>query len=149
MRIKEARKKAGLTQKELGERLGLSFQSIAQWENDLRRPKIDTVKRIATALDCSVEWLMGWDEIELLRILQTGEGQPSDETRRSMEFHLEHLMKRRQKEALQGAQIREETSLLMNLFSKLNTLGQQEAIKRVEELTEIPRYRAEPPTEEE
>ncbi len=53
-RIKAARKKAGMTQKELGEKLGLSFQSIAQWENDLRNPKYDTLQRIAAAL--GVEW---------------------------------------------------------------------------------------------
>ena len=51
--IKEVRKKAGLTQKELGERLGVSYQSIAQWENNLRKPKYDTLKRIAEALDVS------------------------------------------------------------------------------------------------
>lgn len=49
-RIKAARKKAGLTQKELGLRLGVSFQSVAQWENDLRNPKYETLQRIAAAL---------------------------------------------------------------------------------------------------
>ncbi len=53
-RIKEARKKAGLTQKELGEKLGVAYQTLAQWENDLRNPKYDTIKRIAAAL--GVEW---------------------------------------------------------------------------------------------
>lgn len=52
--IKNARKKAGLTQKELAQKLGLSFQSIAQWENDLRNPKIETIKKIADALN--VDW---------------------------------------------------------------------------------------------
>ena len=52
--IKAARKKVGLTQKELAQKLGLSFQSIAQWENDLRNPKLDTIKRIADALH--VDW---------------------------------------------------------------------------------------------
>lgn len=52
--IKSARKAAGLTQKELAQRLGLSFQSIAQWENDLRKPKIETLKKIADALGCTI-----------------------------------------------------------------------------------------------
>ena len=34
--IRDARKKKGLTQKELGERLGISDVSVAQWENGLR-----------------------------------------------------------------------------------------------------------------
>lgn len=55
-RIKAARKAAGMTQKELGEKMGLSFQSIAQWENDLRKPKFDTIERIAAVLG-----VMPWD----------------------------------------------------------------------------------------
>lgn len=51
--IKNARKRAGLTQKELAQKLGLSFQSIAQWENDLRNPKIETLRKIAKALECT------------------------------------------------------------------------------------------------
>ena len=58
-RIKDVRKKAGLTQKELGEKLGLAFQSIAQWENDLRNPKIDTLQRLAAALGVPLEELIG------------------------------------------------------------------------------------------
>lgn len=52
--IQQARKSAGLSQKQLGEKLGLSASMIGQWENDLRNPKYDTIKRIAAAL--CVEW---------------------------------------------------------------------------------------------
>ncbi len=48
--IKAARMRAGLTQKELGEKLGITYQTVAQWENDLRKPKIETLRRIAEAL---------------------------------------------------------------------------------------------------
>lgn len=58
-RIKAARKAAGMTQKELGERLGLAFQSVAQWENDLRNPKIETLQRIADALGVHIFDLTG------------------------------------------------------------------------------------------
>lgn len=53
--IKAARKAAGLTQKELAQKLGISFQSVAQWENDLRRPKFETIQKIADAL--GVDWM--------------------------------------------------------------------------------------------
>lgn len=55
-RIKAIRKDRGLTQKELGDRLGLSSQSVAQWENNLRKPKFETTLKIANALgvDASV-----------------------------------------------------------------------------------------------
>lgn len=52
--IRAMRQIRGLTQKELGQKLGLSFQSVAQWENGLRRPKIETLKRIADALEMPV-----------------------------------------------------------------------------------------------
>lgn len=49
-RIREARKKAGLTQAQLAEKLGIPFQSISQWERDIRHPKRETMERIADAL---------------------------------------------------------------------------------------------------
>lgn len=49
-RIKKVRKQAGMTQKALGEALGISYQTVAQWENDLRKPKQETLLKIAKAL---------------------------------------------------------------------------------------------------
>ena len=56
-RIRAIRKAKGLTQKELGERLGLSSQSVAQWENNLRKPKFETTLKIASALGIDVSVL--------------------------------------------------------------------------------------------
>lgn len=56
-KIKQVRKSAGLTQKELGERLGVSYQTVAQWENNLRNPKQETLQRIASALNVSTRSL--------------------------------------------------------------------------------------------
>lgn len=50
-RIKAARKKAGITQAELALRLDIPFQSISQWERDIRKPKKETILRIANALN--------------------------------------------------------------------------------------------------
>ena len=49
--IKIARKNAGITQSELAQRLNIPFQSVSQWERDLRNPKYETICRIAAALD--------------------------------------------------------------------------------------------------
>lgn len=57
-RIRAARKKAGLTQAELAAKLGISYQGVAQWENDLRNPKFETLLRIATALRTPIEDLL-------------------------------------------------------------------------------------------
>lgn len=60
-RIKDARRKADLTQKELGAKLGVAYQTVAQWENDLRKPKIETLTRIAEALGVDPYSLADWD----------------------------------------------------------------------------------------
>lgn len=53
--IQNARKKAGLTQAELGKKLGVSGSMIGQWENNLRKPKYETLTKIANVLDMSVD----------------------------------------------------------------------------------------------
>lgn len=59
--IKEARKQAGLTQMELAEKLGIPYQSVGQWERDVRNPKYESLCRIADALNTSVSYLLGQD----------------------------------------------------------------------------------------
>lgn len=49
--IRLARKNANLTQKELGEFLGVSQAMIGQYEKGIRNPKIETLGKIAHALN--------------------------------------------------------------------------------------------------
>ena len=53
-KIKEAREKAGLTQSQLAEAVGTTSQNISQYERGLRKPKYETLLKIAKALN--VEW---------------------------------------------------------------------------------------------
>lgn len=46
-KIKELRRKRGLSQKELANYLGVSFQTISKWENDVVMPDILMVPVIA------------------------------------------------------------------------------------------------------
>lgn len=57
-KIKQIRKQAGLTQKELAEQLGTTQQNLAQYENGKRRPKIETIEKIADALKIPVGHLL-------------------------------------------------------------------------------------------
>lgn len=50
-RLKKARSKAGLSQKELAARLGTTPQNLAQYENGKRNPKKETLAKMADALD--------------------------------------------------------------------------------------------------
>lgn len=60
-KIKEARKKANLSQKALGDKLGVSQQMITQYETGKSEIKPDTALKIAKALNISVEELLGLD----------------------------------------------------------------------------------------
>ena len=52
--IKRIRQEKGLTQKELGEKIGISQEAISLMEIGARKPKVDTAKKIADALNVSV-----------------------------------------------------------------------------------------------
>lgn len=57
--IRTKRKKAGLTQKQLAEKVGLSEQAIRMYELGKREPSSDMIKRIGEALDVAPESLRG------------------------------------------------------------------------------------------
>lgn len=57
--IRKIRQEKGLSQKELGKKFGVSQQMIGQWENGNSIPKMETLQKIADALDTSVAELMG------------------------------------------------------------------------------------------
>lgn len=51
-KIRNIRVHQGMTQKELGEKLGgISQQQIGRWENERANPKIETIQKIAAALN--------------------------------------------------------------------------------------------------
>lgn len=51
--VETARKRKGLTQPELAERLGLRQQTISKWEKGQARPRSGFVKEVAAELDLS------------------------------------------------------------------------------------------------
>ena len=53
--IKKYRKIKKMSQSQLGNIVGMSYQQIGQYENGKRSPKIATIKKIAAALGVSVE----------------------------------------------------------------------------------------------
>ena len=50
-RIRESRKKAGLTQAALAGECGVSRAAVAQWEGDVTKPSLDHLQKAADALD--------------------------------------------------------------------------------------------------
>lgn len=62
-RIRKARLKASMTQKELSEKSGINPVSISQYEKGLRNPKVETLKKFADALQISLYELMTEEEM--------------------------------------------------------------------------------------
>ncbi len=57
LRIKEARKTAGLSQEQLAVKLGIRFQAVQQWERGRTAPRSSLLPRLASELGKSPEWL--------------------------------------------------------------------------------------------
>lgn len=55
--LRALRKKAGMTQQELADKTGLTFQKISTYENtdDLKNITLWNILRIAEALNCTIE----------------------------------------------------------------------------------------------
>lgn len=58
-RIKSAREARSLTQKDLGDRVGLNDKQIWRYENGLNAPVADALTDIAKALEVSLDYLVG------------------------------------------------------------------------------------------
>ena len=57
--IKKLRQSRSLTQEELAERLGVSYQSVSRWETGLSYPDIELIPEIAAFFEVSTDVLMG------------------------------------------------------------------------------------------
>lgn len=57
--IKEQRTKAGLTQKQLAEKLFVTAQAVSRWESDEVEPSLDTVIKMADIFKISVDEMIG------------------------------------------------------------------------------------------
>ncbi len=63
-RLLRARQVRGLSQGDLAKRAGLPPSSISHFESGNRRPSFDNLRRLATALDVTTDFLLGrTDEI--------------------------------------------------------------------------------------
>lgn len=58
-RLKFARQKMKMTQKELAEKLGLSQNGYSPYETGQRNPSIPMMIRLSKLLNCSTDWLLG------------------------------------------------------------------------------------------
>lgn len=57
-KIKEARKKAGLTQEQFAEKIFVSRQAVTKWESDKGTPDVENLKAISKLLNVSIDFLL-------------------------------------------------------------------------------------------
>lgn len=65
-KIRDARKAAGLTQRQLAERISVSNTSISNWEKNLSRPDPDTIQNLCWALNVQPNYFFGTDSVSNL-----------------------------------------------------------------------------------
>ena len=63
-RIKELRKKQNLTQEKLADLLGVSFQAVSKWENDMNAPDLSLIAPLTRLLHVTADELLGLTEAQ-------------------------------------------------------------------------------------
>lgn len=131
-RIRDYRKKVGLSQKELGKILEVSQQHIAQYESGKRTPKLDTIQKIAAALQVDVNTLLEFDYLDESPIYRTFKRTGDAESELFLE-HKKHLLTK-------GIDLQAVDIEMLKKFKNLNELGQSKAIDYVEDISKLSEY---------
>ena len=82
-RIKELRKTLGINQEQFGKALGVTKQSVCNWENENILPSIEMLVKIATRYSVSCDYLLGLNDFQTLDV--------SGLTQKQI-FHLQNLV---------------------------------------------------------
>ena len=83
-RIKEIRVKNNVTQRELAEKLGLTLNTVSRYETGERRPRIDTVIKIAKALDVEPSDLFTGEQRAFYELFDNGYGDEWEKAQENM-----------------------------------------------------------------
>lgn len=62
-RIKSLRKAKKITQKQLGDVLGVAESTISMYESGNRQPDVDTMRKIADYFNVTIDYLIGGENI--------------------------------------------------------------------------------------
>ena len=72
-RISALRHEYGMNQRELGEKLGVGQTTVSAWEKGKNEPDHETLHKMAQLLNCSIGYLMGYENDEVTRGLSQEE----------------------------------------------------------------------------
>ena len=116
--IRQARKKAGLTQRQLAEKSGVATITLQQYERGVRETKLDTIAKIARAMNLFASDLVSGDQWQNVDMTFT------DTTERYGQETPQYYR-------------------MIEAFSTLNHTGAEKAAVAVEDLAKVPEYRRE------
>lgn len=153
-RIKSMRKAEGLSQKELGIKLGVGQTTVSAWESGRNEPDYESLKKMAKELTCSIDYLMGYlpedpfrgldpdemskivqekmNEEEMERYFQEEKKEISEEERRQEEKEEQEMIETWEQMKMK---VYKETMEIDRLFEKKNL--DKEERKRAVELLNI------------
>lgn len=158
-----------MTQADLARILDIPFQSISQWERDIRNPKQETLQRIADALSVQLieltpqsvvnAFFAGYNShLHTKRYHSANTDEEAEEAEydaQDLFWYFDELDAFGQKrviafaralagyDPIAGMSPPHSIDLAITTMYKLNEAGQQKAVERLEELAEIPKYQSE------
>lgn len=154
-KIKQARTKKGLSQEQLAQSVGTTKSTISKYELDKREPNLEMLDKIAYALGLEVWELFGGsldennlltftisrEDAEAMGVTDITENNPKVVYFQPNAANTYELMRR----IIGIPSTPSYKNRLTTAFDSLNPAGQEVAVERVEELTEIPKYQKAPP----
>lgn len=154
-RMREERKRQGLTLKQLGLKMGISGSLVGRYERDEENPKPDTIRKFAEALNVSPSWLVygegspkqkalydAWEQLDVLFANTNGivSGKELLPIAKEIERCVDGAVEEMEQQVSQTTRQRD----LLRLFLSLNEVGQYVALERLEELAQLPKYQRHP-----
>lgn len=127
--LKQLRLKVGLTQQEVADILGVSKSTISKYEKGLRGINSNHFEKLSELY-----------KVEPVYILT---GKTNEEWQKQIQLEVSDGMNEDRK-YWESVLLTDAVRTLIPMLDKLNAEGQQKAVERVEELTEIPKYQKTP-----
>ncbi len=132
--VREYRKKAGLTQKELAQKTGLAIGTIQQYENNKRIPTSRNSRILSDVLGIDLQHLTNV-------ILEQSNKDPYFNDLFIQSLNKEWRDDWKEEEANFFPEIKDKSiRRLLNAYDTLNDYGKRELVLRAEEMTEVVKF---------
>ncbi|CCX58195.1 dNA-binding helix-turn-helix protein [Blautia hydrogenotrophica CAG:147] len=137
--IKKLRIERGLTQKQLGELCEMADSAIRRYENGRANPKIETLQKIANALNVNVSELR--NDFQIFKDNIVDESGILSSAKKADVLQNDLWAEFQKRKIIEKLDITPDKQELLFEYNKLNKIGRNEAVKRVKDLTFNPEYR--------